>query len=213
MDDPQRPPRDLAEVWTPLAAAHAAAAERVAAEGTSADSAVADLLSLPEEERRRRLGEEARLRTVAVAGLLLQRSREAAGDSPDLGEELALLAADVLDRLDPGTESPVFVAELQACAWGLVAYARWLGQRWDGVVEALEQAEARLVGAGHDPSGYGFGRTLATLRRAERDAARSVVRLTEAVLILLRRLDEVAEQAAAERQPPPQPADPTENRR
>jgi hypothetical protein len=181
--------RELAEMWIPLAAARAEAFARPAVEQQAADAAVAQLLTLPSEERRRRIRDQARFRTVAVAAFFLERSFPAATEDPDLAEELALLAVEVLGQVDGERERPRLVAELEAWAWGLVAYARWVAQRWDAVGEALQQAAARLAGAGHDTSALRLQRPPAPVQESEREAAERLVHLTEAILALVRTLE------------------------
>ena len=179
----------LSAMWTPLASTRAEAVARLAAERQAADAAVAQLLALPSEERRRRIQDEARFGTVAVAAFLLERSLPAADQDADLGEELALLAVEVLDRLDPEREGPRLLAELEAWAWGLVAYACWRAQRWEAAREALQQAEARLAGAGHPTPVPGFRGTPVLFWETDREAAVRLGRLTQAVLALVRTLE------------------------
>ena len=179
----------LSEMWTPLAATRAEAVARLAAERQAADLAVAELLALPPAERRRHIRDEARFRTVAVAALFLEWSLPAADVAAGLGEELALLAVEVLGQVDRERERPRLVAELEGWALGLVAYACWLTQRWDAAGDALQRAKECLAGAGHDTPALGFGRPPAHVRESERDEAVRLGRLTQAALALVRTLE------------------------
>ena len=181
--------REISEMWTPLAAARAEAAARLAAERQAADAAVAQLLALSPDERRPRIRDDARFRTVAVAALFLERSFAVATDDPDLGGELALLAVEVLGQVDRECEPPRFVAELEAWAWGLAAYACWVAARWSAAIEALQQAETRLAGAGHDTPALDLRRPPRPFRETAREAAARLGRLTHAVLALIRTLE------------------------
>lgn len=181
--------RGISEMWTPLAAARAEAAARLAVEREAAHAAVAQLLAQPPAERRRRIRDEARFRTVAVAALLLERSFAVAAEDPDLGGELALLAVEVLGQVDRERERPRLVAELEAWAWGLAAYACWVAVRWNAAIEALQQAETRLAGAGHGTPALDLRRPPRPFRETAREAAARLGRLTHAVLALVRTLE------------------------
>ncbi|MGH9361921.1 MAG: hypothetical protein ACRD2T_08385 [Thermoanaerobaculia bacterium] len=147
-----------------------------------------ELLKLSHEERRKRIREEARYRSVSLAYLLLERSNAAATEVPEEAESLALLALLMLDRLDPEEEPRQLLVDLKVRAWGLVAHACWIAERWDATREALERAEEQLVEAGHSTGGLGFRRALAAFRIAERRSAEAFVYLTRAVRILVGRL-------------------------
>lgn len=179
----------LSEMWTPLAATRAEAVARLAAERQAADLAVAELLALPPAERRRRIRDEARFGTVAVAALFLEWSLPAADVAAGLGEELALLAVEVLGQVDRERERPRLVAELEGWALGLVAYACWLTQRWDAAGDALQRAKECLAGAGHDTPVLDFRRPPAHVQESERDEAVRLGRLTQAALALVRTLE------------------------
>ncbi|HEX5759585.1 MAG TPA: hypothetical protein VF121_10355 [Thermoanaerobaculia bacterium] len=181
--------REISEMWTPLAAARAEAAARLAAERQAAIAAVAELLALPPEERRRRIRDEQRFRTVAVAALLLEGSFATAAEDPDLGGELAFLAVEVLGQVDRERERPRLVDELEAWAWGLAAYACWAAPRWNAAFDALQHAETRLAGAGHDTPALDLRRPPRPSRESAREEATRLGRLTQAVLALVRTLE------------------------
>ncbi|MGH9361073.1 MAG: hypothetical protein ACRD2T_04095 [Thermoanaerobaculia bacterium] len=179
---------DYSGVWQSLAAMREQAIERLDAERGVSEVAVAGLVTLDPKERRRRVREEGRYRTVSIAGVLLERSHAVAAEAPGEAEDLALLALFVLERLDPEQESWQLLTELRVRAWGLVAHACWAAQKWDAVRDALEEAEKQLVAAGHDTRGLGFRRAMAAFRRSERRTAEAFVALTRAVTALVGRL-------------------------
>ncbi|MGH9362314.1 MAG: hypothetical protein ACRD2T_10395 [Thermoanaerobaculia bacterium] len=179
---------DYSEVWASLAVAAEQGSERLVAERQVAEGIVARLLVLDSKKRRRRVREEPRYRSLSAAYLLLERSNAAATEAPEEAESLALLALLMLDRLDPEEEPRQLLADLKVRAWGLVAHACWIAERWDATREALERAEEQLVEAGHGTRGLGFRRALAAFRIAERRSAEAFVYLTRAVKVLVGRL-------------------------
>ncbi|MGH9362736.1 MAG: hypothetical protein ACRD2T_12550 [Thermoanaerobaculia bacterium] len=179
---------DYSEVWASLTAAAEQGTERLVAERRAAEDVVARLLSLDAKERRRRVREEPRSRSLSAAYLLLERSSAAAAEAPEEAESLALLALLMLDRLDPEEEPQQLLADLKVRAWGLVAHACWIAEKWDATREALERAEAQLVEAGHGTRGLGVRRAVAAFRIAERRSAEAFVYLTRAVKTLVGRL-------------------------
>src|SRR5918999_1792027 len=70
----QRPETEAADVWASLAAARQEAADRLAAERTAAEPALQEMLAADPAGRLRRINNEARFRTLALGGLLLERS-------------------------------------------------------------------------------------------------------------------------------------------
>ncbi|MGH9362612.1 MAG: hypothetical protein ACRD2T_11915 [Thermoanaerobaculia bacterium] len=179
---------DYSEVRESLAAAAEQGAERLVGERQVAEGVVARLLVLDSKERRRRSREEPRFRSLSAAYLLLERSAVAAAATPEEAEDLALLALLMLDCLGPDEEPRQLVAELKVRAWGLVAHACWIAERWDATREALERAEGQLVEAGLSTTGLGFRRAVAAFRIAERRSAEAFVYLTRAVKTLVGRL-------------------------
>ncbi|HVF58787.1 MAG TPA: hypothetical protein VNJ70_03110 [Thermoanaerobaculia bacterium] len=176
------------DIRAALAAGLEQAAERLAAERGVAEPALAELLALDPEDRRRRIREEARFRSLSIAHLLLERSHRTAEETPEEAESLAVLGLSILERLDPEQEPAQLISELRVRAWGLVALACWMAQRWESTREALEHAEKELVAAGYGTKGLGFRRTLAAFRRTERQSAEAFSHLTRAVLLLVGRL-------------------------
>ncbi|HEX5759951.1 MAG TPA: hypothetical protein VF121_12235 [Thermoanaerobaculia bacterium] len=180
---PERP--DYTAMW-PRVFAHAEEiARRAAAEREAADPALAELLPLRDEERRERVQQEARLRSVAVANLLLERSFAAAREDPAEGEELALLALLILGLLAPEQAPAQLVAELRARGWALVAHACWINADWPGAREGLERSEQALAEAGYATKRLGFRRTMAAFRLTESRIEEAFQLLSSAVEALL----------------------------
>ena len=176
------PETAAADVWASLAAARQEAADRLAADRAAAEPALAEFLAADPAGRLRRINHEARFRTIALGGLLLERSHAAlAALKYAEAEELASFAGLILARVEGEEEPSSLLLELRVCAWGLLARACWEAQRWDTVMIALEQAEDLLAEAGHATRHLGFQRARAAFRTAERRAAEAFARLAQAV--------------------------------
>ncbi len=168
------------QLWAELAPELETAARRLAGERKAAERLVTGLLAAPHAERAARIRKDGRLRTLAVALLLLQGSLEAGAGAPEDAADRALLALTVLERLKPGEASGVLVTELQARAWALVAHACRRQGSWPGMREALESAVTALRRAGYAVQ---VGRPRAVL---------AAVRDTEQRLEAVRPADEAA---------------------
>ena len=176
---------DYSEIWSGVLANLDEFVQQAAAEREGAEAAVAELLPLPDEERRRRIEQEARLRSVAIANLLLDRSFAASRKDPAEGEELALLAVFLLGHLAGDRTPAQLVHELRARGWALVAHACWIAADWPGMREALERAEQALAAAGYSTKRLGFRRTMAAFRLTERRIEEAFELLTNAVELLV----------------------------
>jgi hypothetical protein len=161
-------PPEYAAVLDRLESGLAEETERMAAERSQAAAAVAGLLAAPAEERHERIRSEARLHTLAVAALLLEKTAALAVSEPEEAERLGLLALSVVARLDPVEVSQAAIGELMVRGWALLSRARWQRGDWVAVREAIEHAEEVLVMQGYLTKRSGFRRAVAGLRQAER---------------------------------------------
>jgi hypothetical protein len=158
---------------------------QAAAERAAAETAIAELLPLAAEQRRELVEREARLRSAALANLLLDRSFAAAREDPAEGESLAVLAIFILGRLAPDQAPAQLVHELRARAWALVAHACWIAADWQATRGALERAEQALAAAGYSTKRLGFRRTMAAFRMTEQRIEDAFNLLTNAVELLV----------------------------
>ncbi len=115
--------------------------------GGLAERQVRELLAGSEHERRRRLREEEGLPTLPLCELLLARCRAAWRVDPDEAVELARLAAQVAERLDPGVyggrvEGARSLAWMhQGIAYRIAAEWRELQENASAVAEAGPEGE------------------------------------------------------------------------
>ncbi len=155
-------------LWAELAPELETTARRLAGERKAAERLVAGLLlATPHAERAARIRKDGRLRTLAVALVLLRGSLAAGAGAPEDAADRALLALTVLERLKPGQASGALVTELQARAWALVAHAFHRQGSWPGMREALESAVTALRRAGYAVQGGRPRALLAAVRDAE----------------------------------------------
>ena len=85
-----------------------------------------------------------RFRSLALCGLLLQRSHEVSVDDPAQGERLAALALELAGSLDGGWYGERVLADTRGRCWSLIGNARRIAADLPGAEEALLQAEDDL---------------------------------------------------------------------
>jgi hypothetical protein len=176
---------DYAAMWSGVFAHLDEFIRQADADRQAAETALVELLPLAAEERRERVEHEPRLRSAAIANLLLERSFAAARDDPAEGESLAVLAIFILGRLGPDQAPAQLVEELKARAWALVAHACWIAADWKATCGALERAEQALAAAGYSTKRLGFRRTMAAFRLTEMRIEDAFNLLTNAVELLV----------------------------
>ena len=116
-----------------------------------APSLFAELLSCPVERRVFLVRNVPRFHTWGFCELLLDRSQEDSFQDPVLGEDLALLAIEALDYLDPSAYGASPLEDLRARAWSLVGNSRRIRSDLRGAEEAFDFAFSFLrLGTG-DP--------------------------------------------------------------
>ncbi len=197
-------PPEYAAVLDRLESGLAEEAERLAAERSQAEAAVAGLLAAPAEERHQRIQSEARFRTLAVAALLLERTAALAVSEPEEAEQLGMLALSVVARLDSVEVPHVAIGELMVRGWALLSRARWQRGDWVAVREAIEHAEEVLVMQGYLTKRSGFRRAVAGLRQAERQMEEILTATARALdLLVAPLLPRDAESAAESLGPAP----------
>jgi len=98
-----------------------AAAARETAE---AHGLLAELLRQEPERQEALVRGGGRFLSFALCQLLLELSRRKVNPRPRQGERLALLALDLVDRLDPAWYGSWTLADTRARCWGLVAVSR-----------------------------------------------------------------------------------------
>jgi tetratricopeptide (TPR) repeat protein len=139
-----------------------------------------ELMQHPVEKRPLLVRNCPRFHTWGLCELLLRRSREQNFYDAALGERLALLATDVLDRLNAFYYREEHIEDLRARAWAYVANSRRIKADLRGAEEAFALAFASLRRGTQDPMDRAVLLDLrASLLRAQR-------RLPEALRCLRR---------------------------
>jgi tetratricopeptide (TPR) repeat protein len=119
-------------------------AQAVARERAEASALLAELLEHPAERQQILARNSRRFRSLALCGLLLQRSHEVSVDDPAQGERLATLALWLADQLDEGWYGERVLADTCGRCWMLIGNARRIAADLPGAEEALLQAEDDL---------------------------------------------------------------------
>jgi len=114
--------------------------DRVLRETAEASNLLEELLLLPQERRRERVRSEPRFRLLKLCGRLEAASRAAWGEDPAAAVEMAELAVEVAERLDPGVYGKTLVRDACALAWAYLGNARRIASDLGGAEEALSQA-------------------------------------------------------------------------
>jgi tetratricopeptide (TPR) repeat protein len=114
--------------------------DRVLRETREASLLLEELLLLPPERRCERVRSEPRFRLLKLCGRLEAASRAAWGEDPAAAVELAELAVEVAERLDPGIYGKALVRDACALAWAYLGNARRIASDLGGAEEALSQA-------------------------------------------------------------------------
>ncbi|MFL6201956.1 MAG: hypothetical protein ACJ76J_22505 [Thermoanaerobaculia bacterium] len=115
--------------------------ERVLRETAEASILLEELLLLPREQRRERVRSEPRFRLLKLCGRLEAASRAAWGDDPAAAVEMAELAVEVAERLDPGIYGKALVGDACALGWAYLGNARRIASDLGGAEEALSHAK------------------------------------------------------------------------
>jgi tetratricopeptide (TPR) repeat protein len=120
-------------------------------ERTEAVALFSELLQHPVEKRSLFVRNCPRFHTWGLCELLLRRSREQNFYDAALGESLALLATEVLARLNPSSYREEYLEDLRARAWAYVANSRRVKADLRGAEEAFALAFASLRRGTQDP--------------------------------------------------------------
>ena len=144
------------------------------------------LLQHPVEKRPLLVRNCPRFHTWGLCDLVLQQSREQNFQNPALGECLALLALEILDRLDPACYGVEAIKDLRARAWAYTANSRRVKGDLRGAEEAFALAFASLKQGSREPMERAILLDLqASLLRAQRRFRKSLSLLRRATKIFL----------------------------
>jgi tetratricopeptide (TPR) repeat protein len=147
-----------------------------------AEEALRELLELPASQRLRRIEEEHRLQTWAVAERLIEICRSRGLEDPDEASHIGELAVQVSRRLDARTYGEGRVQDLLARAWSCLGNARRLQSDLSGAARAFRSAEIHLSHGSGDPSEEALMLELkACLLRSERRFDEALALFDEAV--------------------------------
>ena len=118
--------------------------QAVARERAEAPALFGELLGHPARRQEVLARNSRRFRSLALCGLLLQRSHEVSVDDPAEGERLAALALRLAGLLDGGWYGERVLADTRGRCWSLIGNARRIAADLPGAEEALIQAEDDL---------------------------------------------------------------------
>lgn len=121
------------------------AAERAAKERSDALHLYASLRDRPLARQRLLVLNVGKLRTWGLVELLLEKSWEARFGSPGRAHELADIAVEVAERLDPQTYGAIPLSDLRGRAWAHLGNARRIRSDYRGAEEAFHRARACLA--------------------------------------------------------------------
>jgi tetratricopeptide (TPR) repeat protein len=119
-------------------------ARAVARERAEASALLAELLGHPAKRQELLARNSRRFRSLALCGLLLQRSHEVSVEDPAQGERLADLALRIIGFLDEGWYGERVLADTRGRCWMQIGNARRIAADLPGAEEALLQAEDEL---------------------------------------------------------------------
>jgi len=118
-----------------------AAAER---EQEEAPFLLAELLRQPAERRRLLVHNSRRFRSFGLCGHILEHSREETPSAPQRGEDLAALALELAEEIEPGGSDAARIEDVRAKGWMLIGNARRVRSDFHGAELAFLRAEAHL---------------------------------------------------------------------
>ncbi len=111
---------------------------------------MSELLRHPPERRQVLLNNSQRYRNLPLCDVLLEESLESGFRNPMEAVELAELAIDVADRLDPESFSRAVIYDVRARSWTFLANARRISGEYRTAAEAFRRAEVLLAGGTGD---------------------------------------------------------------
>lgn len=124
---------------------------RVGRERAVAADGIADLVALPESERRRAVFSDPRLRTWAMARRTLDLSAESRIEDAGVSEELSALGLEIAESLSPRTYGRAVLEDLRSEAWGAIGNARRIRSDLPRAAEAFERARGHAEAGTGDP--------------------------------------------------------------
>jgi tetratricopeptide (TPR) repeat protein len=119
-------------------------AQAVARERAEAPALLAELLGHRVERQQMLARNSRRFRSLALCGLLLQRSHEVSVDDPAQGERTAALALELIRFLDGGWYGERVLADTRGRCWMLIGNARRIAGDLPGAEEALLRSDSSL---------------------------------------------------------------------
>lgn len=157
-----------------------------AKERAEAPGLFAELLQHPTEKRPLLVRNSSRFHSWGLCELLLRDSEEQNFHNALTGESLALLALEILDRLDPAYYRAEALEDLRARAWAYVANSRRVNADLRGAEEAFALAFASLKRGTQEPMEKAVLLDFqASLLRAQRRFAKALSCLRRAAKIFL----------------------------
>lgn len=120
-------------------------AEDLSFEDAQAELHIQELLAGSRDEWAPRLSQHPEWRTAGMVRKLIAAASRAVDTMPPDAIEIALLATDVADHLDPMSHPSDTVARLRGAAWRERAYALFFNTDCPGALRAVDRAEAEFA--------------------------------------------------------------------
>lgn len=129
----------------------AAVEEHAGGEDLAARALYDNLVALPQTAREHLVRSDERFASFSLAERLLTASREVAYADPDGSLEMAQLALEIIDRLDPARYGAGLLADLRGRGWAYLGRS-WLGRgNTTAAAEAFRLAESNVRLGSGDP--------------------------------------------------------------
>ena len=149
----------------------------------SAATLFSELLAQAEPERAGRIRTEVRFHALKLCELLQEKSREAWYSDPATAFELARLAVEVAERLDPAHYGEALVEDTRALAWAHLGNAYRIASDLRHAEEALSRAEEHRQRGEDELTGAQILSFQASLRISQNRFEEAAVLLDRALLV------------------------------
>jgi tetratricopeptide (TPR) repeat protein len=148
---PEDQPSDYDEVFERLQIKAMERIQKVEVEREIAPRLADELLDLPPADQQRRIREDRRFRSAALAALLLDRSSLVQKEDLSRAEVIARLALEVASQIEPEDRNGILACDLQARAWAYIANSRRILCDFRTAETAIAKAESLLEEGSGDP--------------------------------------------------------------
>jgi len=148
---PEEEPTDYEGVFERLQSKALDRIHRVAEERRLAPQLAAELASWSPIEQRQKIGRDRRFHSAALVDLLLEECSVLSREEPSRAEEIARLALDIADQIEPKDRSHALANDLRARAWAHIGNTRRILSDFEAAEAAMASAESLLEEGSGDP--------------------------------------------------------------